>query len=61
MYVYLPPGLDISNNSALHATVPSPLAHLLIDYKNLRSAQLRRSHADAWYASRTLFVYSMYT
>jgi hypothetical protein len=43
-----PPSLDISVNSNLFATVPSPLAHLLTDYKNLREAQIRRSHADAW-------------
>jgi hypothetical protein len=43
-----PPSLDISVNSNLYATVPSPLAHLLTDYKNLREAQIRRSHADAW-------------
>ena len=48
VYVHTPPGLDVSQNSALHATVASPLAHLLVDYKNLRQAQLRRSHADAW-------------
>ena len=34
--------------SVLYATVPSPLSHLLVDYKNLRQAQIRRSHADAW-------------
>jgi hypothetical protein len=32
----------------LYATVPSPLSHVLIDYKNLRQAQIRRAHADAW-------------
>lgn len=42
------PGLDISTNSMLYATMPSPLAHILTDYKNLRSAQIRRSHADSW-------------
>lgn len=32
----------------MYATVVSPIAHLLVDYKNLRQAQIRRSHADAW-------------
>jgi hypothetical protein len=32
----------------LYATVPSPMSHVLIDYKNMRQAQIRRSHADAW-------------
>jgi len=46
--VVTPPGLDVSVNSNLYATVPSPMGHLLVDYKNLREAQKRRSHADAW-------------
>lgn len=48
VYVFQPPALDISMNSLLHATVPSPLSHILVDYKNLRQAQIRRSNADAW-------------
>lgn len=48
VFTVTPPSLDISVNSNLFATVPSPLAHLLTDYKNLREAQIRRSHADAW-------------
>ena len=48
LYTTVPPALDISVNSSLNATVPSPLAYLLADYKNLREAQKRRSHADAW-------------
>ena len=48
IYMHTPPALDVSINSSLFATVPSPLAYLLSDYKNLREAQKRRSHADAW-------------
>jgi len=48
LYTAHPPALDVSTGSVLHATVPSPLAYLLTDYKNLREAQKRRSHADAW-------------
>jgi hypothetical protein len=48
VYIVTPPSLDVSGNSSLYATVPSPLASLLTDYKNLREAQKRRSHADAW-------------
>ena len=48
IYISTPPSLDISVNSNLFATVPSPLSYLLTDYKNLREAQRRRSHADAW-------------
>ena len=48
VYTSQPPGLDISVNSGLYATVASPMSYLLTDYKNLREAQKRRSHADAW-------------
>jgi hypothetical protein len=42
------PAYNISQNSIIHATVHSPLSHILIDYKNLRDAQKRRANADAW-------------
>ena len=48
VYIANNPPLDVSVNSVLSATVASPLAHILTDYKNLRNAQLRRSYADAW-------------
>jgi hypothetical protein len=48
VYIHTPPALNISVNSALNATVTSPLSHILTDYRNLRNAQTRRSYADAW-------------
>jgi hypothetical protein len=48
IYIHTTPALNISVNSAMSATVPSPLSHILTDYKNLRNAQIRRSYADAW-------------
>ena len=48
VYTSTPPAYNVSVNSVLCATVPSPLAHILTDYKNLRNAQIRRSYADAW-------------
>jgi hypothetical protein len=48
VYIYANPGLNVTANSVMSATVPSPLAHVLTDYKNLRAAQLRRSYADSW-------------
>lgn len=48
VYTSQMPGLDITVNSGLYATVVSPMSYLLTDYKNLREAQKRRSHADAW-------------
>ena len=55
-YISTPPSLEVSTNSILHATVCSPLSHLLTDYKNLRQAQLRRSSADAWNTSAKLIT-----
>ena len=48
VYIHTPPALNISVNSVLNATVPSPLSHILTDYRNLRNAQARRSYADSW-------------
>ena len=48
VFVFVPPALDVSIYSMLYASVPSPLSHVLVDYKNMRQAQIRRSHADAW-------------
>jgi hypothetical protein len=48
VYIYANPAYNVSINSVLGATVPSPLSHVLTDYKNLRSAQIRRSYADSW-------------
>lgn len=48
VYDFVPAKFDICTNSMLYATVVSPLSHLIVDYKNLRQAQIRRSHADAW-------------
>lgn len=48
IYEYIPARYDISVNSVMYASVTSPISHLIVDYKNLRQAQIRRSHADAW-------------
>ena len=48
--------LHVSGSSNIFATVPSPLSHLLIDYKNLRDAQVRRSYADAWNTTARIFT-----
>jgi hypothetical protein len=48
VYEFVPAKYEISSNSVMYASVPSPLSHLIVDYKNLRQAQIRRSHADAW-------------
>jgi hypothetical protein len=48
IYDFVPARYDICMNSMMYATVPSPMSHILVDYKNLRQAQIRRSYADAW-------------
>lgn len=45
---FFTPNLDVSRLSNIYAAVPSPLTHVIPDYKNLREAQIRRSHADKW-------------
>jgi hypothetical protein len=45
IYDFMQPNFNICSNSMMYATIPSPVAHLLIDYKNLRQAQIRRAHA----------------
>ena len=42
------PSNSITRMSVLYGTVPSPLAHLLIDYRNMRQAQIRQSYADSY-------------
>jgi|LakMenEpi03Aug12_release.lakeMendotaPanAssembly.Ray.scaffolds.fasta_scaffold142176_2 hypothetical protein len=49
IYDFVPPNFNICGNSMLYATIASPMAHLLIDYKNLRQAQIRRAHAGKLY------------
>lgn len=48
IYEYMQPSNSITRMSVLYGTVPSPLAHLLIDYRNMRQAQIRQSYADAY-------------
>lgn len=48
IYEYIPPTNDITSHSVLYKTVASPFAHVLIDYRNLRQAIIRRGYADAW-------------
>jgi hypothetical protein len=50
------PDLNVNGSSNIYATVPSPLSHILNDYKNLRDAQVRRSYADAWNTTARIFT-----
>lgn len=42
------PSWNISQGSHIHSCYPSPLSHIITDYKNLRMAMQNRSNADAW-------------
>jgi hypothetical protein len=42
------PTWNISQGSHIHSCYPSPLSHIITDYKNLRTAMQNRANADAW-------------
>ena len=48
VYEYTQPTNNVTYNSMLYATTPSPMAHVIVDYRILRQAQIRQAHADAW-------------
>jgi hypothetical protein len=43
-----PPTWNISQGSRIRSSYPSPLSHIIADYKNLRTAMNNKAHADAW-------------
>jgi hypothetical protein len=48
IYEYMAPTNSITRCSLLYGTVPSPLAHIIIDYRNIRTAQIRQAYADSY-------------
>lgn len=48
IYEYMQPTNNITKLSIMYGSVSSPLAHLLVDYRNMRHAQIRQSFADAY-------------
>lgn len=48
IYEFVPPTMGVASSSFLNATVSSPMSQLIIEYKELRQAQIRRAYADAW-------------
>jgi hypothetical protein len=48
MYEYIAPTNSITRLSVLYGTVPTPLSHLLIDYRNIRTTQIRQAYADSY-------------
>jgi hypothetical protein len=55
---WIQPNLSVSENSILHATVQTPLAHLIEEYKILRETMKRYHHADAWNTTARIAVSS---
>jgi len=48
IYEFFPPSFNVTQNSRFYATVNSPMAGLIHEYRDLREAKTRRSLADAW-------------
>jgi hypothetical protein len=48
VYEHSQPHYNVSCASVLAPTIPSPLSHIIVDYRILRQAQIRHSSADAW-------------
>ena len=48
IYEYMAPTNSITRHSLLYGTVPSPLSHLLIDYRNIRTTLIRQAYADSY-------------
>lgn len=48
IYEFVQPNNNIALQSRFSGSIMSPMAHVIIDYRILRQAQLLQSHADAW-------------
>ena len=48
IYEYQAPTNSITRYSLLYGTVPTPLSHLLIDYRNIRTTLIRQAYADSY-------------
>jgi len=48
IYEYMAPTNSITRCSVLYGTVPSPLSHILIDYRNIRTTLIRQAYADSF-------------
>ena len=48
IYEYMSPSNSITRCSVLYGTVPSPMSHILIDYRNIRTTLIRQAYADAY-------------
>lgn len=48
IYEFTQPNYHVTAASSIMSTVSSPMAHLVVDYRTLRRAQLQREYADLW-------------
>lgn len=55
---WIQPNFNVNQNSILHATVQTPLSHLIEEYKILRETMKRYHHADAWNTTARIVVSS---
>jgi hypothetical protein len=55
---WVQPGFKVNENSILHATVQTPLAHLIEEYRILRETIRRYHNADAWNSTARIIVSS---
>ena len=53
---WVQPTMNVTEGSILHATVQTPLAHLIEEYKILRETMKRHHHADAWNTTARIVV-----
>ena len=55
---WVQPTFKVNENSILHATVQTPLSHLIEEYRILRETVRRYHNADAWNTTARVFVSS---
>jgi hypothetical protein len=55
---WVQPNLNVNEGSILHATVQTPLSHLIEEYRILRETMKRYHHADAWNTTARIAVSS---
>ena len=55
---WVQPNFNVNEGSILHATVQTPLSHLIEEYRILRETIRRYHHADAWNTTARIVVSS---
>jgi hypothetical protein len=55
---WIQPNFNVNEGSILHATVQTPLSHLIEEYRILRETMRRYHHADAWNTTARIVVSS---